>query len=180
MDIDRQNLQTKLKIGHLLGGESNARKTLLEATQIVALLVLRFRSYNKSTAIVQHLGRYVERGHVEFDVAHPSVAGTESGQYLQETQYLGHPVVLEDVTTGNEHRLAKIVEHIQNVQRVAQAVLVVIDNQHRLPLGGDVFPVDNMHLSIIQMIMKEFQIMIIAKVTPGEISDMREINHKIC
>jgi len=28
--------------------------------------------------------------------------------------------------------------------------------------------------------MKEFQIMIIAKVTPGEISDMREINHKIC
>ena len=109
-------------------------------------------SNHQRATIVQDIRCQVEGSHIVFDVANTSVTGAECRQNLQETQDFRYPILLENIASGNEHWLAEIIEHIQDVQWVIKAILMVVNHQYRFTFGRYTLSINNMQLSIIQMI----------------------------
>ena len=133
----------------------------------MAVLVGGLREDDDGAAGFQHLGGTVVEGQVAADIVAVAVAGAEGGHDFQETQDAGHAVLLKDVAARDEDGLPAVLEHrVEDGQRVHKAVLVVGDDDGGLPFGRYVLLVQNIEMTIVDVVVRHAQIVHVQVVQP--------------
>ena len=178
VDVKRKHLQTELVVVQFFGGEGDTGETFLEGVHIVAMLVRGFGEDDEGAALAQHAGRAVVEDQVALNIAHIPVTAAEGGHDLEESQDAGHTILLEDVAARDEHGLPAVAEHgMQDSHRVHHAVLVVGNYDGGLSLCGNVFLIENVKVTVVDMVVHDAQIVHVEIVQPVVLVYVVKGNH---